>query len=136
MEIDEKLMSVIFETSRVVKARIQKASIGRSFSYGQMHVLNFIETKGGANMKEVAGFLRVKPPTATAITDGLVKSGMLTRLGGRKDRRVVKMEVTIKGKKFLSDSFKVASGELKNMFSCLGQKDKVSLIKILSKIKE
>ena len=49
-------------------------------------------------MKTLAAHLHVTPPSATSMTEGLVKKGWLARETDAKDRRVVRVLVTPQGR--------------------------------------
>ena len=85
-------------------------------------------------MKNIADFLSITPPSATSIINRLIKLNLLKRQNNPKDRRIIKIVVTSKGKKVLENEMKKVSRHLKEIFSQLNQKEQKQLVKILTKI--
>ena len=68
------------------------------FSISEMKTLFLFMQRAKYKMSEIAGEISVPLPTATHIIDRLVKDGITERKFDEKDRRVVLVEITKKGK--------------------------------------
>jgi len=66
---------------------------------GQMHCLGAIGHLGSPSMSEVAAELDLHPSTVTVLVDGLVAHGLARRWVDPKDRRVVRVSETPKGRR-------------------------------------
>lgn len=131
----DRLGLLMLETSRLIRGRLH----GRSgstclLSHAQLATLHYVRETGKPLMKEVAGHLRVSPPSATALIGGLAASGYLRRLTDRKDRRAVRLGVTPKGARVLADAKRAHAEKMRVLLSRLSEKDRESLRQILERL--
>lgn len=99
-----------------------------------VRTLRFVMEKGEPTMKEVADYLGITPPSTTTMVDHYVKSGHLERLTDKNDRRIIRIGVTPKGKKFLKDGYENMLRIYQELLSKLNQKEINELKIILNKI--
>ncbi len=71
----------------------------RDLTNNDMHVLQAIGTGEGRNMSSIARTLNITVGSLTTSINGLVKKQYVQRRRGEKDRRVVLVSLTEKGKK-------------------------------------
>jgi DNA-binding MarR family transcriptional regulator len=69
-----------------------------NITMGQMHCLGTIAHLGNPTMSQVAEALRLHPSTVTVLVDGLVAHGLARRAADAKDRRVVRVSETARGR--------------------------------------
>jgi DNA-binding MarR family transcriptional regulator len=69
-----------------------------NLTLGQMDCLRTIGELGEPTMSEVAGALRLHPSTVTVLVEGLVAHGLVKRRPDPKDRRVVRVAETARGR--------------------------------------
>jgi DNA-binding MarR family transcriptional regulator len=69
----------------------------------QLRSLFFIDNEGITNFTKLAAALGVTSSNVTGIVDHLVEQGLVSRRENPKDRRVLLLSVTEKGKALLSD---------------------------------
>ena len=131
---NEKLLSAIFNVGRIIKEKIHLNSCLVDFTQGEMEILKFLKDKKNTTMKSIAGYLCIKPSSATSVIDNLVKKGYVKRTQDKKDRRVVYIDLTPKGLKSLQKTFKNIHKNIKEIFGKLKEEDKNTLIKIFKKI--
>ncbi|QDP96200.1 MarR family transcriptional regulator [Microlunatus elymi] len=62
---------------------------------------------GGERAARLAERLAVRKPTLTAIADGLVAAGLLTREADSADRRVIRLELTPAGRAALAETERI-----------------------------
>jgi len=67
-----------------------------SMMHGQ--ILRFVAEEKSITMKDLAKHLSITPPSATSITESLVKKGWMERVTDKQDRRVVRIRITPKGR--------------------------------------
>lgn len=72
--------------------------ITKNISKQDLWLIGFIHEQQSVIMREVAEFMSVPLSTATWVIDKLVKKRYLKRFNSPEDRRVVKVELTKKGK--------------------------------------
>ncbi len=128
---DGTIVSLLFGIGR--KMRDGEGEAPR-YAMLHFHALRYIEGKGKPLMRELAAFLRVTPPAATLLVEGLVKDGLLARSLDVKDRRAVRIMLTQKGKTFLAQGIRKKMRTLKKLFSVLSPKEHDQLIALLRKI--
>ncbi len=136
----EHLISLFFNTSRLIKEQscsnknLKPTSIHhRHFSMLRIEVVQFIETEK-PTMKRIAEYLHIKAPSATSLVNGLVKAGYVKRTTDGKDRRMVQMIITNKGKDFLKDGLRQMTEKLKDVLLRLEQKQIDNFIKMMDEI--
>lgn len=66
-------------------------------SVPQFRCLNFVAHKPDCSISEVAGFLGVTMPTASAMADRLVRAGLVQAQAGQGDRRRSQLQATAAG---------------------------------------
>jgi DNA-binding MarR family transcriptional regulator len=128
--LQKELISTIFSTSRKIYKRISDSKIVCFGSPLQRETLRFIMENDGCVMKEVANYLQITPPSATSMTNNLVKAGVIKRQADKRDRRTIRLFITKKGEKTLSTGIQHMSKRL----SKLSTGEQKNLIKILNKI--
>jgi len=136
MEINEKLLSAIFNVGRLVREKVNSSGCLNDFTYSEFEVLKFIQNKKDITMKSISDHLHIKPPSVTPVIDSLIKKGILSRIQSARDRRVIYINLTAKGKKFLQKKYKNIHKIIGEIFGKLNEKDKRKLIKLFEKIHE
>jgi DNA-binding MarR family transcriptional regulator len=136
----EELPQLMFEMGRLLKREISRE--GEALSYLDVETLRYIQENtnerahGGASpsMREVAVYLMIAPPSATALIDGLVKGGMLERTSDAKDRRIVRLALSKKGSTFLEKTMHARAKAFTRVIAHLSPKDCDELARILGVI--
>lgn len=133
-ELTDKISSLVFTIQRQMEERIYRQK-EMPLSITQIIALRYLESRVKiSTMKELADFLGITPPSATAIGDSLIRLALIKRLANKKDRRVVGIKITKKGKSILKKAFIKMLSLLKTEFNVLSKNEKKSLVKILEKI--
>ncbi len=88
---------------RGVVSKVTIASLAGEITISQMVILNLLKTADKCKMNEIAKSLHVTTSAATGIVDRMVRGGYLKRVPGEKDRRIINIEMTQKGKKIIDD---------------------------------
>lgn len=65
---------------------------------GQIPMIKFLVSNPGANQRELAGMLHVKPPTVAVTVKRMERAGLIYRVEDERDRRVCRIFLTEKGK--------------------------------------
>lgn len=84
-----------------------KKMIYKDVTFAQLKVIRFLSNRNNAPMSDIAKALSVTLPTATGLVDNLVHNRYLKRHHERKDRRLVRVELSIKGYKLLKVCSKI-----------------------------
>jgi len=133
-KVTKDLICSIFNAGQVLreKARVEGNLIDCSFLH--LHTLHYVAENGATNMKAIANFLHITPPSATSIINYLVKRGFIVRVGDEIDRRAIKLRLTKAGGKLLKNSFARMMGIVKNNINKLSEPEKKIFLSILNKI--
>ncbi len=126
-------VSLMFEVGRLLRANSTAVSCG-GFSFFRIKVLDFVANQAKPTMKDVADNFGISCPSATAVIERLVELKYLRRAKDSKDRRLIRLELTTKGKNILTKGIKDLSKRIKSMLVGLNKEEKEELRIILNKI--
>ena len=83
----------------------------------QLWTLEYLSRRGGCLMNELADSLEISRPAATGLIDRLITQGLVCRESLEHDRRAVKVKITLKGKKIVSNIWEQKRCTLVKVFS-------------------
>ena len=131
----EELAKEILE---VFPSFIKKIHRGAVESLGippsQMSAVMILSEKKLCTLGELSKEMGVSAPTTTGIVDRLYQSGYVERVRSQKDRRIVNIALTRKGKNVTKKIYKIAMKKWRIISSILSIKDQETHIRILKKI--
>jgi len=130
------LISLMFNTGRLIYRQSQEKDRPDLFSFLQLEVLNYVIENKKPLMKDVANFLCITPSSATSLINRLVKAGMLKRHFDKNDRRVIRLSVTAQGCKTFKQEFRKSSLRLRRILMKLNNKERENLIRIFQKLQK
>jgi DNA-binding MarR family transcriptional regulator len=93
----------------------------------------FIDETKEYTMSELGNNAHLPLSNMTSIIDRLARKGIVRRRRDAKDRRVVRVHLTEKGKKMLHEFMRKRGQELENSLGGLSEKDRKELFKALEK---
>jgi DNA-binding MarR family transcriptional regulator len=128
----EEIVSLIFSTRRTLHEQ-KDAKNENACSHLQMMTLLFVKEQSPV-MKSIAEFLKISPPSATALVNNLIKAELVERREQASDRRIVKIVIAKKGSEYLLQHKKMATERMREVLSKLSKEEQNQLIKILKKI--
>jgi DNA-binding MarR family transcriptional regulator len=103
----------------------------QSVTIHQLQTLGHL--KGGSlTMGELAKVLEVTESSATAVTDRLVRQGLVERQSDPNDRRVVRLSLSHKGSALVSRLDEAAAAKTAETLAVLSDAQLASLVEILS----
>lgn len=132
--VTKSLICSIFNAGQILRERARAESSLTDCSFLHMHTLHYLEERGLVNMKEIANFLHITPPSATSLVNSLVARGFITRVGNESDRRTIKLQITATGKALLKNSFKRIMADLEKHVARLSESEQEAFSAILNKI--
>ncbi len=100
-------------------------------SISQYRILSIL-AEGSAQSSALAERLAVRPPSVTAVIDGLVTRGLVERTHREDDRRRVSLELTTEGLSVLASADEAVNGRLEQISSGLGAKGSARALSCLS----
>jgi len=81
---------------------LRKEDDASGLSAPRLSALSVVVFGGPLTLGQLAAAEQVKPPTMTRIVTGLEKEGLVNRIGDPRDRRLTRIQATIKGQKVLT----------------------------------
>ena len=94
-----------------------------SLSVSQFRLLDRL-SGGSAAGRSLAEWLAVKPPSITALVDGLVSRGLVERTADPSDRRRVAHDLTPAGKKLHRDASRALAARLAQLVTFAGDESR------------
>ena len=82
--------------------QLRKEDDASGLSAPRLSALSVVVFGGALTLGQLAAAEQVKPPTMTRIVTGLEKEGLVKRIGDPRDRRLTRIQATIKGQKVLT----------------------------------
>lgn len=107
----DKISETMERIHRKIRAKLSNELSEGEITIPQCHILECLNAKGRAVMREIADYLFVTPPAVTGLVDKLVKMELVQRDFSPSDRRIIIVSLTPKGKAVIS-KIKSQSGEL------------------------
>ena len=130
----EDLVSHIFIMGRLMRDKMHKHAGTGQCTLLEFETLKYVKDTGKPHMRDVAQNFHVTPPAATLMIDGLVKAKLLARVLDPKDRRSVRVSITIKGRQLLERGISKKVKEMKKTFGVLTPAERAQFIAIIKKI--
>jgi DNA-binding MarR family transcriptional regulator len=85
-------------------------------------------------MRDLAAYLRISAPSATGIVEELAAERYIVRKPDAKDRRIVRLSLSGKGRELLARTTRIRTKALKGLTKPLSAPDRKEFIRLLSKI--
>ena len=95
-----EVLKVVPSMMRTIKKKWKRGQI-YGVTQSQFHLLLFIENNPGASLLDVAKYLGMTSPSASASVDEMVIKELLCREGSRDDRRKITLTITQSGQNLL-----------------------------------
>jgi len=105
-------------------------------THAQLGVLLMVNYQGPHSIKSLAEKFRMTSSAATQLVNGLVNSGLLSRVEDKEDRRKICVEMTPKGKRVIEATKKQREKNMLQIFAPLSDAELTQLEKIQRKITE
>jgi MarR family transcriptional regulator, 2-MHQ and catechol-resistance regulon repressor len=102
----------------------------------QFFVLDIIYDLGAQKMSQLSKQISVSLPAVTRIVDKLYADKIVERIPGKKDRRVIQINITAKGRKIVTEFRKQRKQAFKDIFGKLSEKDRQDYLRIMLKLNE
>jgi len=122
-ECAAQLIAVVPGVMDALRASM-RSNIGDALSVPQFRCLGFIARNPACSVSEVAAFLGVTMPTASAMVDRLVRAAHVVAVTSSADRRRTELRVNAPGKALLD---RIRAGARRDMAAALGGADAAEL---------
>ena len=99
-----------------------------SLNHSHFQIMVVLKENGKLSISDVAKRLLISTPNMTKLINKLIDEEMIERIPDKKDRRIINIDLTEKGKKYLESKFKHVQSTLKERLSTLpdGQLNKLN----------
>jgi len=101
----------------------------------QYFVLDMIVSSGPMKMTDLARELSVSLPAISGLVGRMCRMKLVKRLYPEKDRRVIRVEVTAKGKNLVKLITSQRQKMFENIFASLSERDRSEYLRIILKIR-
>mgnify|MGYP005750427977 CR=1 FL=1 len=122
-----------FTAARLIGPKIQEA-FGEEITGDQFFVLQILTNEENVTSSQLAKLFNVKPSAITAMIDRMYKNDLVLRNRDEKDRRVVYIELSEKGKEIKMRAEKKRMEIMKKYYGQLDEDELAALIKTTEKL--
>ncbi|MCX5686400.1 MAG: MarR family transcriptional regulator [Candidatus Omnitrophica bacterium] len=102
----------------------------------QFVVLDMLKRQGESKMSDLARLINVTTAAMTGIVDRLVRDGYAKRMHDPGDRRIVKVDLTVKGARSVKDMTEHRKMLMARIFEMISQKEREEYLMILTHIRD
>src|SRR5581483_615969 len=99
-----------------------------------IHTLIFIVKRNKTTLSDIASFVDIKLPSATVLINKLIVLSLVQKSNDRKDRRVINIKLSVKGKSILEEAMKARSLKAHKLLSYLSLEEKKQLYLIFNSL--
>jgi MarR family transcriptional regulator, organic hydroperoxide resistance regulator len=105
-------------------------------SPGQLHLLGLLNELGPTTVSHLAALLGTSPPSASAMVDRMVDTGLVVRERNEDDRRVVTVSLSPGGKNALEAALGGRRGMLERVLSQLDDEELRTTLRVIDRLEE
>lgn len=102
----------------------------------QLFVMECLARRKSCPMHEIARELDITRPAATGLINRLISQQLVTREHDARDRRVVRVSITAKGRKMLSNIWNQKRRTLERVFAQIAPGERAQYLKTLERVVE
>lgn len=113
---------------------VERALSTTGLSLAEVRVLHTLHTNGPVPMTKLTAELMVTPGAITSIVDGLESQGLVERMRGEDDRRVITIRITAKGDATIKKAIQLHKRYISKKFEALSMKQILLLDDLLRKL--
>lgn len=129
-----ELLVKLFKDILEIEAKCLITDEFKDISYNDMHIIEAVGVDEPRNMKTVAKLMSVTTGTLTKAMDALCEKGYVVRERSTKDKRVIKLRLTDKGKSAYYHHEQFHRQMIKNIASEMSEQETEVLIYALAKL--
>ena len=128
----ESLIDLILQMKKKLLSNLNDKLVG-GITFSQLVLLKHINL-GFRTVSELAIKLSVTPPAASKLVDQLCTMELVERIRSKDDRRIVMIELTVKGNELLQTNEKIRHEEFRKKMEVLNPEELDAFIHILEKL--
>lgn len=129
-----ELLVKLFKDILEIEAKSLITDEFKDITYNDMHIIEAVGVEEPRNMKTVAKLMSVTTGTLTKAMDALCEKGYVVRERSTKDKRVIKLRLTDKGKSAYYHHEQFHRQMIKNIASEMSEQETEVLIYALAKL--
>ncbi len=129
-----RMLNIFLNTNHFIKDNTETHKKCLPLSGVQLRSLTFIQQQKQATMKDLADYLQVTAPTATVMANNLTESKLISRIEDKHDRRIIRLKITAKGEKNITETTSHLVEKINRVFSKLTREEIHQFISIIEKI--
>jgi DNA-binding MarR family transcriptional regulator len=126
-ELEETLLRFRRKLSDTLRERSRRLQCPLS----QMDAISFIAERNRTTMKEIAEYLKIAPPSATAMIETMRKHGLVTRAADKRDRRTIRVELTGKAERLFRKFHRIKLDIFARMLGKLSDAEQKRFIRMM-----
>jgi len=134
----KELIEGILHSFHAMQNQIRSKAIHLGYqnhiTHSQWFILKIIEHYKSRSIKDISETLGISSSAATQLVDVLVQAGYVMRKEDLKDRRSVKLELSPKGKKHITDANEKRITEMARLFDVLTDSELEEFLRLHNKI--
>lgn len=131
---EQEIILFTYKIFRLVRKYVaHPASVAEEPSMLQLQALINM-SHGAITMSQIANELYIKLPTASSLIDRLIETKYVKRIDDKSDRRIIKIDLTKKGRQILTTTMKAKTKKVKFILDKLSAEEKKSLISIMKNL--
>ena len=135
-DIYSELTSLFFTTRQIIRQQLPSKGHADPNTWLRFETLRFIAASKDPTMQDVSQYLRIKAPSATSLISHLAKSCLISRKGEKGDKRVVRIQLTARGKKEVKDYARRCATTMHKAFAKLSDREVKELVAILRHVRD
>src|SRR5690625_2849311 len=132
--LDLKSFVVLMKAAKSVEQRIKKDIRNYGIATSEFTVLESLYHKGKQTVQQISNAVLINSGSITYVIDKLEAKKFVERKHGKKDRRVVHIEITEVGKEFMDDVFPKHQKVIEEIFEDINTEEKQLIIDILKRV--
>lgn len=133
MNISGHLAKLLFSLDKNYKSYLEKA-LAPELTLGQLTVLEMMLEKENVKPSDFTSYLETTPAAVSMLLDRMEKSGLLSREKDPRDRRVVRLKLSAKGKSAGLKGKRIREEFYQKRLEQLSEHNQKLLIYLLTKI--
>lgn len=129
-----RAVSRFFAVRSLIRTRVAGGARADASTWLRLEVLKFIGGHDAPRIKDVAEYLSVTAPSATALVRNLLRDKLVARKTDPQDRRTARLALTKKGRRFLASAAAHGAARLEGFFDALSERELERFISYLERI--
>lgn len=133
---EPEVVEAVLGASRVLVAVAARslAEVAEEVTLPQYRALIVLASRGPQRVASLAEALGVTPPTATRMSDRLVRKGLVRRRTARDDRREVRLSLTPAGHALVAEVTTRRRAEIAHLLGRISTQDRAAMVELFGRL--